>query len=44
MTQALDAIADRSMTLGKKIFDSVLPDNDRSKADQKQETRGDKRV
>jgi len=35
MTQALDTIADRSMTLGKKIFDSVLPESDRAKADQK---------
>lgn len=35
VTEALDTIADRSVTLGKKIFDSVLPDSDRSKADQK---------
>ncbi len=44
MSQALDAIADRSVTLGKKIFDSVLSDSDRSKPDQTEETREDKRV
>jgi ferredoxin len=35
MTQALDTIADRSMTLGKKIFEIVLPESDHAKADQK---------
>jgi ferredoxin len=44
MSQALDTIADRSVALGKMIFDSVLPDSDRPKHDQEQTSREDKRV
>lgn len=42
MTQALDTIADRSVAFGKMIFDSVLPDSERSKNDQ--DRAEDKRV
>lgn len=42
MSQALDTIADRSVAFGKMIFDSVLPDSERSKNDQ--DRAEDKRV
>ena len=44
MTQALDTIADRSVAFGKKIFDSVLPQTDQPKHDQKQTSPKDKTV
>jgi hypothetical protein len=43
VTEALDTIADRSVAFGKMIFDSVLPNSDQSKTDQKQSS-DDKRV
>ena len=33
-TEAFDAITDASVSLGKKIFDSVLPNTDRAKQDE----------
>jgi ferredoxin len=42
MSQALDTIADRSVAFGKMIFDSVLPNSERTKHDQDQPE--DKRV
>jgi ferredoxin len=44
MSQALDTIADRSVAFGKMIFDTVLPNSDQPKHDQKQTSREDKRA
>jgi ferredoxin len=41
-TQAFDTIADASVSLGKKIFDSVLPNTDRAKQDQPETPKEDK--
>jgi ferredoxin len=42
MSEAFDTIADRSAALGKMIFDSVLPQTDQPKQDQKQTSPKDK--
>jgi ferredoxin len=42
MSQALNTIADASISMGKKIFDSVLPGSESAKPDQQQAK--DKRV
>ncbi|HYR75434.1 MAG TPA: 2Fe-2S iron-sulfur cluster-binding protein [Pyrinomonadaceae bacterium] len=44
MSQALDTIADRSVALGKMIFDTVLPNSGEPKHDQDQPSPEDKRV